>query len=66
MEACKLLDLPAEKTVMVGDRLTTDILGGNRAGLKTIWVKAFDKNEPTVIRGIRFLERLRAVFMRGV
>lgn len=26
-----------EETVMVGDRLTSDILGGNRAGIPTVW-----------------------------
>ena len=28
----------AEKTIMVGDSLTSDILGGLRSGLKTCWV----------------------------
>ena len=30
--------LDKEKTMMVGDSLTSDILGGNRAGIRTCWV----------------------------
>jgi 4-nitrophenyl phosphatase len=33
--ALKRIGQPAEQTLMVGDRLTTDILGGQRAGMKT-------------------------------
>ena len=28
----------AEKAIMVGDSLTSDILGGIRAGMKTCWI----------------------------
>jgi 4-nitrophenyl phosphatase len=38
---------PAE-TAMIGDRLETDILGGQRAGLKTILVETGVDNEETV------------------
>ena len=37
-EAAKLLSLHPQQMVVVGDRFTTDILGGNRAGMKTILV----------------------------
>lgn len=33
----KIPDFFREETVMVGDRLTSDILGGARAGIKTVW-----------------------------
>ena len=36
-----------ETTVMIGDRLDTDILGGQRAGLKTILVTTGIDNEDT-------------------
>lgn len=36
--ALALLGLPAPATLMVGDRLDTDILGGHRAGLRTALV----------------------------
>ncbi|MEK6588386.1 MAG: HAD hydrolase-like protein, partial [Chloroflexota bacterium] len=32
------LGTPAERTVSLGDRMETDILGGARAGLKTLLV----------------------------
>lgn len=36
--ALRLLDLPAERCVMVGDRLETDILMGNETGMTTVLV----------------------------
>ncbi len=35
-KACKLLGLPPQRVAIVGDQLFTDILGGNRKGIKTI------------------------------
>ena len=35
-EALRRLNSPADKTVMVGDRLSTDIAGGQQAGLRTV------------------------------
>lgn len=34
----KLTRIPRERTTMIGDRLDTDIVGGNRAGVKTVLV----------------------------
>ncbi|RXZ81875.1 HAD family hydrolase [Paenibacillaceae bacterium] len=36
--ALSLLDIAPEEGVMVGDKLTTDIIGGNGAGLTTVWI----------------------------
>lgn len=33
----RIPDFKPAETVMVGDRLTSDIVGGNRAGISTIW-----------------------------
>lgn len=33
----RIPDLTTENTIMVGDRLQSDILGANRAGLQSIW-----------------------------
>lgn len=41
--ALSLLDIPPEEGVMVGDKLTTDILGGLAAGLTTVWINRTDK-----------------------
>lgn len=39
-EACfeRIPDFRREETVMVGDRLSSDILGGNLAGIPTVWI----------------------------
>lgn len=36
--ACQRMGTPPDRTLMIGDRLGTDILGGNNAGLKTALV----------------------------
>ncbi|MDB5083164.1 MAG: phosphatase-like protein, partial [Bacilli bacterium] len=36
--AVDLLALRPDEAVMVGDKLTTDILGANRAGIRSIWI----------------------------
>ena len=45
--AVEKMGATAEQTVMIGDRLDTDILGGQRAGLKTILVTTGIDNENT-------------------
>ncbi len=47
------LGTPPEHTLMVGDRLDTDILGGRRAGLQTAFVTSgVDGSEDVAARGI--------------
>lgn len=53
-----------EKTVMVGDQLLADVLGGNRLGMHTIWVKRIRKREFITTRVGRVLERLCAERVR--
>jgi putative hydrolase of the HAD superfamily len=36
--ALKLLEITPEEGLMVGDKLTTDILGSNRAGIPNVWL----------------------------
>lgn len=38
-QAAEAMNLPAERVAMVGDRLFTDVLAGNRAGMFTILVE---------------------------
>ena len=41
----KGLGASSEQAVHVGDHLRLDILGGQRAGMKTVWVQGFDAGE---------------------
>ncbi|ANE47868.1 haloacid dehalogenase [Paenibacillus swuensis] len=36
--AMELLNINADEGLMVGDKLTTDILGSNRVGMKNVWI----------------------------
>lgn len=36
--AMKLLDIRPEEGIMIGDKLTTDILGSSRVGMENIWI----------------------------
>ncbi len=52
------MGLKADESVMVGDQLYTDILGGNCAGLKTILVKPINlSGEPRFVRFKRLIEK---------
>ncbi len=47
-----------EHTAMIGDQLLTDIFGGNRCGLYTIWVERIAPKEFVLTRGMhRPIER---------
>ena len=37
-EALRLLAVEPQEAVMVGDKLTTDILGANRTGIASVWI----------------------------
>jgi len=37
-EALRLLEIRPEEGVMVGDKLTTDVLGANTAGIHSVWI----------------------------
>ncbi len=41
IKALQMLNLKADETVVIGDQLLTDVLGGNRLGLYTILVTPF-------------------------
>ena len=57
--ACYEMGLEIKEVVMVGDRPLTDILAGQKAGMKTILVDSISKEkEGILVRFVRFLERL--------
>jgi HAD superfamily phosphatase (TIGR01668 family) len=49
--------IPKEKIVMIGDQIFTDVLGGNRFGIKTILVNPICEKEIIVTKVKRPLER---------
>ncbi|MEW6188695.1 MAG: YqeG family HAD IIIA-type phosphatase [Actinomycetota bacterium] len=58
LRAIKMLDVSPEQTVVIGDQIFTDILGGNRLGLKTILVVPISPQEMLHTKFLRRLERL--------
>lgn len=56
-QALAEMDLPAQEVAMVGDRLFTDVLAGNRLGMVTIWVEPIeDDDRPSPKQFIRNTE----------
>ena len=56
--AQKLLNLQRHEVAVVGDQIFTDILGGKRAGIKTILVMPLPGGELPALKILRFIERL--------
>jgi HAD superfamily phosphatase (TIGR01668 family) len=57
-KALKLMKLSAKQTVVIGDQLLTDVLGGNRMGLYTILVTPFALHDESFFTRInRRIER---------
>lgn len=64
-KALAILCLEAEKTVMIGDQMMTDVLGGNRMGLYTILVAPISPADEGVMTKVnRGLERLALARLR--
>ncbi len=59
------LGLEPGEAVVVGDQLFTDVLGGNRMGLMTIWVKPLTAREFIGTRIHRRFERLAVRMLRA-
>ena len=57
-KALELMETEPEETAVVGDQLFTDILGGNRMELYTIWTPPLSNTEFISTRAVRQLERL--------
>jgi putative hydrolase of the HAD superfamily len=47
--ALQLLSLEKDEALMVGDNLMTDILGANRAGIRSVWINRHNKARNEVI-----------------
>ncbi|WP_433743272.1 YqeG family HAD IIIA-type phosphatase [Falsibacillus pallidus] len=55
--ALKSMDLKKEETVVIGDQLLTDVLGGNRSGFYTILVVPVAKSDGFFTKFNRQIER---------
>jgi HAD superfamily phosphatase (TIGR01668 family) len=56
-QALALLAIPENQTVVIGDQLFTDVLGGNRLGMHTIWVMPLSTEEFITTKVVRWLEK---------
>ncbi|MBQ4424433.1 MAG: YqeG family HAD IIIA-type phosphatase [Lachnospiraceae bacterium] len=68
VQALKILGLPKEKVIAVGDQLLTDIWGAGRAGIYSVLVDAVDPaHEQPFVRVKRVLEKpVRAVYRKSL
>ncbi|OFW34377.1 MAG: hypothetical protein A2074_04795 [Candidatus Aquicultor primus] len=57
VQAMKVLGTGKEETVVIGDQLFTDVLGGNLAGIHTILVVPMSNHEAPHTKILRKLER---------
>lgn len=54
----RLLGVTPAETALIGDQLFTDVLGGNRLGLLTIWVRARSRREFLATQIVRQVEKI--------
>ena len=64
-QALAAMGLAENQVAVVGDQLFTDVLGGNRLGLYTIWVKPLSAKEFIGTRITRRLEKLAVRILRA-
>ena len=57
LRAAREVNTDPNKTAMIGDQLLADVLGGNRVGMYTVWVKPISDSEFITTRLGRVLER---------
>jgi HAD superfamily phosphatase (TIGR01668 family) len=57
-KALRELDSAPEETIMIGDQIMTDILGGNRQKLMTIFVRPVKETDGLATKFNRFMERI--------
>jgi HAD superfamily phosphatase (TIGR01668 family) len=57
-KALEILKTTPQETAVIGDQLFTDIFGGNRMALYTVWTKPISSQELISTKAVRHLERL--------
>jgi HAD superfamily phosphatase (TIGR01668 family) len=67
-DALRVLDVAPGRAAIVGDQLFTDILAGNRLGIRTVWTAPMTTREPIRVRVVRVIERwlLGAMVRQGL
>ena len=64
-QAARNMGLSPDTVAVVGDQLFTDILGGNRLGMVTIWVKPLTTKEFVGTKITRQLEKLAVRLLKA-
>lgn len=64
-QVIEAMTLTADRVAVIGDQLFTDILGGNRLGCYTIWVKPISAQEFVGTKLTRQLEKLTVRFLES-
>lgn len=68
LRVMKMFKFDLSEVAIIGDQLFTDILGGNRVGIKTILVNPMSKDDALSTKIFRFLEtsKYRNLKKRGI
>ena len=64
-QAIAIMELTNSQVAVIGDQLFTDVLGGNRLGLYTIWVTPLSAKEFVGTKITRRLEKLAVRVLRA-
>ncbi|TDF99569.1 HAD-IA family hydrolase [Paenibacillus piri] len=59
--AMERLNIRAEEGVMIGDKLTTDILGSNRVGMRNMWINRHELKRTGEIEPVHEITNLREI-----
>ena len=63
-KACEIIQVPADKTIFIGDQLFTDVWGAKRVGIRNILVKPINPKEEIQIVLKRRLEWIILYFYK--
>lgn len=60
----EILGTPPEATAAIGDQIFSDVLGGNRSGLYTVFVAPMSRSEFVATKVVRIVERVALWLLR--
>jgi HAD superfamily phosphatase (TIGR01668 family) len=64
IDALRIVDVQPGEAIMIGDQMFTDVWGGNRSGIATIWVEPMHPREFFGTKFSRLAERAIARYIR--